>query len=193
LEIFKQGLVLLKEWLSLLAPFGIVGGLLWKVWLKKRYEEGKDLYLKIQLMADEFRPNGGSTLRDAINRIEEKVTVQEQKTVALIKSLPLGTWISDSKGKCIDLNRSLCKITGRTESELKGDNWSNWLHPNCKENVIEEWNRCVTGDLNFEMEYSFVLPNNKTQKVHGVAYQLRDASGKLIGFLGTLAAIGDPI
>lgn len=193
MEIFKQGLELLGEWLKLLTPFGLVFGFLWKFWIKKRYDESKELYLKIQLMADEFRPNGGSTLRDAINRIEEKVTVQEQKTLALIKSLPLGTWVSDAKGKCIDLNRSLCKITGRTESELKGDNWSNWIHSSFKDNVIEEWNRCVTGDLNFEMEYSFVKPDGKVQKVHGVAYQLRDKDGKLIGFLGTLAAIGEPI
>ncbi len=182
----------MKDWLGLLTPFGIAFGLLWKFWLKKRYDDGKLLYSKINIIAEEFRPNGGSTLRDAINRIEEKVTVQEQKTLALIKSLPLGTWVSDSRGKCIDLNRSLCKIIGRTEAEIKGDNWSNWLHPSMKEEVVEEWNRCVTSDMNFDMEYSFILPDKKVQAVHGVAYQIRDASGKLIGFLGTLNTIGDP-
>lgn len=192
MELFKQILIVLKEWLGLLAPFGIVFSLLWKFWLKKRYEEGRDLYGKIQKMAEEFRPNGGSTLRDAINRIEEKVTVNEQKTLAIIKSMPLGSWVSDAKGKMIDLNRSLCKITGRTESELKGDNWSNWVHPSEKEDVFEEWKRCVDNDLNFDMEYKTILSNGKIQKVHSVAYQLRDKDGKLIGFLGTLSPIGEP-
>lgn len=193
MELFKQILEILKDWLSLLAPFGLVFGFIWKFWLKKRYDEGKDLYHKIQLISEEFRPNGGSTLRDAINRIEEKVTVQDQKTLAIIKSLPIGTSIRDAKGKIVDLNRSLCVITGRTESELKGDNWSNWLHPNEKEGVFEEWKRCVENDLNFDMEYRYVLPNGKFQKVHHVAFRLADKNNKLLGFLGTIAAIGDPV
>lgn len=183
---------MLKEWLSLLAPFGLVFAFIWKIWLKKRYEEGKDLYLKIQLIAEEFRPNGGSTLRDAVNRIEEKVTIQDQKTLAIIKSLPIGTWLSDEKGKCIDLNKTLCKIMQRTESEIKGDNWSNWIHPSEKEDVFEEWKRCVENDMNFDMEYSYVLPSGKIQKVHGIAYRLPDKNNKLVGFLGTLSALGDP-
>lgn len=193
MEFVKHGLELLKEWLSLLAPFGLAGGALWKFWLQKRYEEGRELFKKINLMAEEFRPNGGSTLRDAINRIEEKVTIQDQKTLAIIKSLPIGTWLSDEKGKCIDLNKTLCKIMGRTESEIRGDNWSNWIHPDEKEEVFADWKRCVDNDLNFDLEYRYVLPNGKVQKVHGIAYRLPDKNNKLVGFLGTLAAIGEPV
>jgi PAS domain S-box-containing protein len=183
----------LKEWLELVAPFGVIFGLLWKFWLQKKFKEISDFGTKLKVIAEEFRPNGGSTLRDAINRIELKVAVQEQKTVALIKSLPLGTWVSDKYGKCIDLNHSLCRIIGRLESEIKGDNWTNWIHPDEKDDVFEEWQRCVNNMLNFDMNYRFVLPNGKIQKVHGIAYQLRDDSGNLIGFLGTLHAIADPI
>lgn len=189
METIKFILTTLKDWIGLLAPFGIVFGFLWKVWLKKRYEEGRDLYQKIQKMAEEFRPNGGSTLRDAINRIEEKVTIQEQKTLAIIKSMPLGTWTADQNGKFNDLNKTMCRITGRTESELKGDNWSNWVHPEEKEDVFDEWKRCVQNDLNFDMEFNFILPNGNKQKVHASAYQLRDATGRLVGFLGTLSSI----
>lgn len=193
MELFKQILLVLKEWLSLLAPFGLVGGALWKFWLQKRFEEGRDLYNKIQKIAEEFRPNGGSTLRDAVNRIEMQVTIQDQKTLAIIKSLPLGTWIANEKGKTIDLNKSYCKITGRTESELKGDNWSNWIIPSQKEDVFEEWLRCVNNDINFDAEFSFVLPSGNTQKVHAIAYQIKDPSGKLVGFLGTMSAIGENV
>lgn len=187
-EILNQ----IKDWLTLLAPVGVILGFWWKFWLKKRFEEGKDLYSKIKLISEEFRPNGGSTLRDAINRIEEKVTLTEQKTVAIIKSLPLGTWVSDSKGKCVDLNKSFCNITGRTESELKGDNWINWIVQTERDDVFEEWNKCVNNVLNFDMIYRFTLPNQKVQKVHAIAYQLRNEKGALIGFLGTLYAIGEP-
>lgn len=189
MEVFQQILKQLKEWLDLLAPFGIAGGFIWKFWLQKRFKEAKDLYSKILIISDEFRPNGGSSLRDAINRIEEKISLQEQKTIALIKSFPIGTWISDKHGKCVDVNKSLCKIMGRTESEIKGDNWSNWIHPDEKDEVFEEWYRCVKNDLNFDMEYRYILPDKSVQRVHGSAYQLKNDKGELVGFLGTLEAI----
>ena len=191
MHLLHDVLTVLKDWLGLLAPFGIAFGFIWKMWLQKRYEEGRQLYKMLNVMAAEFRPNGGSSLRDAINRIETKVQMQEQTTIAIIKSLPLGTWVSDKNGKCIDLNKSLCRITGRTESEIKGDNWSNWVHPDEKEEVFEEWTRCVQNMLNFDMSYRFVLPDGRIQKVHGIAYQLRDDKSNLIGFLGTLYAEGN--
>lgn len=192
MEILEQFLKLLKDWIDLLAPFSIVGGLIWKFWLQGRFKEIKELYRKINLISEEFRPNGGSTLRDAINRIEDKITLQEQKTSAIIKSFPIGTWISDEKGKCIDVNKNLCQIMGRTESEIKGDNWSNWVHQDEKEEVFDEWTRCIQNDLNFDMGYRFVLPNRKIQKVHGTAYRLKNDDGQIVGFLGTLEAIGPP-
>lgn len=192
MEVFKLLLTNLKDWLGLLAPFGVVFGFLWQFWLKKRFAEIKELIKTISLISDEFRPNGGSSLRDAINRIETKITIEQQKTMAIIKSLPLGTWVSDKDGKCIDLNRSLCRITGRTEGELKGDNWSNWLHPSDKDEVWEEWQKCVKNTITFDMLYRYVLPDGKVQKVHGVAYQLRDEKNVLVGFLGTLYAVGNP-
>jgi len=186
----KDLLGLLKDWLELLAPFGIVGGLVWKVWLKQKFKDISDLYQKIQVIAGEFRPNGGSTLRDAINRIETKVSLQQQTTTAIIKSFPIGTWISDEKGRCVDVNKNLCKITGRTETELKGDNWTNWIFE--KEDVIEEWQRCIINDSNFDHEYHYVLSDRRKQKVHGVAQRLKNEKGDLVGFLGTLEPIGDP-
>lgn len=189
MEVLQEVLKVLKDWLDLLAPFGIVGGFIWKFWLAKRVKEVKDLYQKIQIISTEFRPNGGSSLRDAINRIEEKITLNEQKTIALIKSFPIGTWISDKNGKYVDVNKSLCKIIGRTESEIKGDNWSNWVHPSEKEEVFEEWQKCIHNDLNFDMEFRYVLPNKSIQKVHATAYQLKNEKGDLVGFLGTLEAI----
>lgn len=182
----------LKDWLELFAPLGILGGFIWRFWLKKRLAELSDLYTKVQKISEEFLPNGGSSLRDAINRIEDKISLQEQKTLAIIKSFPIGTWISDKHGKCVDVNRSLCKIMDRTESEIKGDNWINWLHPDEKEVVFDEWNRAVHNMMTFDLTYRYVLPDGRSQKVHGVAYQLRTEKNELIGFLGTLYAIGKP-
>lgn len=189
----QELLTKLRDWLELFTPIGILFGFIWRFWLKKKFDQLTGLYAKVQKIADEFAPNGGSTLRDAINRIEDKINLQEQKTLAIIKSFPIGTWISDKHGKCVDVNRSLCKIMHRTESEIKGDNWSNWIHPDEKEYVFDEWNKAVHSMMTFDMTYRYVLPDGRFQKVHGVAYQLRSENDELVGFLGTLYAIGEPV
>lgn len=182
----------MKDWFELLGPIAIIAGFLWKFWLKKKIDEANDLYKTVQIIASEFKPNGGSSLRDAINRIESKVDLQEQKIVGLIKSSPVGTWISDQNGKYIDVNKTLCVILDRTESEIKGDNWTNWLHADDKVSVISEWHRVIKNQIDFNMSYRFVLPDGKIQKVHATAYQLKSDKGDMIGFLGTLLTVGVP-
>lgn len=186
----KDLLEIFNQWLKLLAPFGVVGGLLWKLWLKNKFKKASDLYQKIHVIAGEFRPNGGSTLRDAINRIETKLSLQQQTTTAIIKSFPIGTWISDEHGRWVEVNKNLCRIMSRTEAEIKGDNWVNWILE--RDEVTEYWNKCVVNDINFDLEYTFIFPDRRKQRVHGFAQRLKNERGELIGFLGTLEAIGDP-
>lgn len=179
----------LKEWLELLAPFGVVFGLVWRFWLKARMDELRDLYSQIKVISEEFRPNGGSTLRDAINRIEKKITLQEQKTRAILQSLPVGTWTSDSSGKFIAINKSFCQIVKRLESEMLGDNWMNWLHADDREDVWEEWQSSIRLSRDFDSTFRFVLPDGTIQRVHAVAYQLKDEKDQQIGFLGTVYVV----
>ncbi len=190
--ILKELLSILQDWLQLLAPITIFIGFLWKVWLKKKYTKLSELYVTIEKISEEFKPNGGSTLRDSIDRIEQKLKLQDEKILGIIKSSPIGTWVSDKQGKCIDVNRMLCTILDRTESEIKGDNWLNWVHPSDANEVYVNWNRAITNQIDFDMKYRFVLPDGKIQAVHATAYQLKSDSGDVIGFLGTMLAIGHP-
>lgn len=187
----------LGEFLKLFAPITGGVGLLWKYFLKKKYEEFKIAHNNLTKIVEyiptienihaELKPNGGSSIRDAINRIERNLTLQDQKVSALVKSLPMGTWMFDANGKCIDVNIQLCRMVDRTESELLGDNWINQILE--KEEVRDEWHRAVEGIMDFNMTYTFVLPDKTTKRVQCVAFQLRNEKGNLIGFLGTLNEI----
>lgn len=186
----REILQFIKEWLGLMAPIGVGLGAFYKYWLKKRLEELKELYSKVKVIADEFKPNGGSTLRDAINRIERKVTLQDQKITAIVKTLPNGMWTAGADGKLIEINKNLCRISGRAESELVGDNWIQWVVE--REMVFDEWYSSVENDINFDCEYTFILPSKKKQRVHSFAQRLKNESGELIGFLGATEILGEP-
>jgi hypothetical protein len=72
-------LELINSWIVLvLGIFGIISGLAGFVyWLNRRFHN----FIKeeIQEVAKEFRPNGGSSLKDQVNRLENQYTGLNQK------------------------------------------------------------------------------------------------------------------
>ncbi len=190
----------LGEWLKLLAPVTGGLGLLWKFWLKAKWDEIKLAHKNLQTIVDlkpkidrielELKPNGGSSIHDAINRIESKVGLQDQKLLALLKSMPYGTFITDSLGNWIDVNLTLCRITERTESELKGNDWMNWIHEDDKEDVMAEWERAVKNKMVFNMNMIYTTPTGQEISIQIHGNQLKSEKGDLIGYFGTVYNVG---
>lgn len=182
--------------ISLTGGSGILG-ILWKyiikprlIMIKKMYDQLNQLseaLPKIQEIYSEIKPNGGASLRDAVNRIESTVNKQRLYTKTLIKSFPGGTFNADEVGGLADVNKNVCTLLGRTESELLKDNWVKWIHPEDRSAVITEWARCLDHNSDFDMDFRFVLPDRTSKKVSMVAYQVRDEYSGLHGFIGTLA------
>lgn len=143
---------------------------------------------KIEQIHMELKPNGGSSLRDAVNRIESNLSKQKLYTRALVKTRPGGTFNCDEHGDVTEVNKPMCLVLGRTESELLGDNWVKWVHVDDRAQVVTEWRRCLDQRSDFDMDMKFVLPDKSTKKVNMVAYRIEDDKG-FYGFLGTLTVI----
>ena len=160
----------------------------------KEYNEHKELLLKcnenIDAILKELRPNGGSSLKDQLSRIENSVDLLDVKVAAVALATNVGYWKSDANGKAIEVGRSLCSILGRTDSEIKGSNWVTIMHPNDREIVKSEWDSAVEDGRDFEMVYRFVKPDGSIQKVKGFAHAMFK-DDKLIGFFGTLIKEGE--
>ena len=160
----------------------------------KEYNEHKELLLKgnenIDAILKELRPNGGSSLKDQIYRIENNIDILDVKVAAVALATNVGYWKSDANGKAIEVGRYLCSILGRTEAEIKGSNWVTIIHPNDREAVKSEWDSAVEDGRDFEMVYRFVKPDGSIQKVKGSAHAMFK-DDKLIGFFGTLIKEGE--
>ena len=188
-----------KDWLGLLGPIFAGIGITWKYFLKQKWEEFKVAHenLKklvifiptIERIDYELKPNGGSSVKDAINRIESKINLQDQKVLALIKSMPYGTFISDSDGNWTDVNLTLCRITGRTESELEGRDWLNWIDEKHKSGVILEWERAIKNKMVFDVEVNYSNPNGEYIPLRFSGNQLKNEKDELVGYFGTVYEI----
>lgn len=184
---------------------GVVG--FWKLYLKKQIENSKkretlllklsDMLPLITAMAAEFKPNGGSSLKDSQIRIEQTLSIlisnlkdlkDNQRVFFDIMELPY--WLSDENGKCIYASQGLCDIMGRTQEEILGNNWATWLHPNSK-NTFEEWMDSIKEKRIFKLDYIFKRRDGRWQDVAGYA-QHKFNNDVYMGSVGKLSKKGEP-
>lgn len=188
------------------AILGIIGGagsIGWGVWkkgiqpvIKKEKKKKEEFYRKMDEMHTELRFNGGSSLKDAVFNIRDKVTVIEDRLDGIEDNQKLSMnlqgiafWVSDENGECTYASPGLCKVMGRSESEIMGSNWMGWLHPDDKEKIVHAWEFAIKNKAPFDEIYSFKKANGKWQKVWGQAFPKIAKNNTFGGILGKLVAI----
>ena len=158
----------------------------------------KDILPAIKRMETQLYRNGGSSPIDAIDRIETSLKDVRYDLVDLklsqrsfFDSMEVPYWVSDEEGHWVFVSNALCKLIGRNEEELKGNNWAAWLHPSCK-NVFDIWNHSIENRIVFDQEeFIFRKNSNEWQKVSAFATH-KIIDDKYAGSIGRLSKIGEP-
>lgn len=200
----------IESWIAILIGLGTIGGVCWRYGFKfaiKKYKMYKEHQILVnKLIAQipvlestlnkihaQLIPNGGSSLCDSVNRIENLQIYSDQKQKAIINSLAVGYWISNKDGECTEVGLALCLITDRIEAQMLGNNWINCVYIKDKERVFDQWQLAIEQGTNFKEEYYMVRNDGHYQRVTGTAYMLTDKKGEVAGYFGTLNKIGEPI
>ncbi len=177
---------------KMLVALGTIGGAM--IWLYNKVVIPvvgwfKKMLGLIESIEKEFKPNGGSSIRDAINRIELRQLMQEQVQHALDQDALKGIWEADSKGKCIRVNRTYQHLTGLSNEACMGFGWINAVHKDDREDLLKEWEQAVTQQREFYSEHR-VVRAGKSVKVILKAYPLK--SGEVLhGYAGVIAEEGE--
>lgn len=109
----------------------------------KTYKRISDMYERVEKLVKEMERNGGSSIRDSLDRIEKSVALIDERQKILLGLVPYGIVETDGKGRVIYANRTYLHWTGRAEPEVIGDGWSNSVHPNDRERIRHEWMEAV--------------------------------------------------
>lgn len=137
-----------------------------------------------QLVA-EMRTNGGGSLRDAVNRIEQVQEINRQLIQAVYVH---GYFRTDESGLVVECSRSLCRTYGRTESELMGNSWCSWIVAGDRERVRDEWFSAVTQQRDFDEQFGIKLPDDGIIMVRARAGTLTSRGGAYLGHLAIFVA-----
>lgn len=133
---------------------------------------------------EQVTKNGGSSLLDAVNRIEEKVTdlLATNEVLQQISSKPL--FKTDKDGNCIWVNSAYSEAVGKTLDDLKGHGWAGIISDEDKSRVSSSWKLAILDHRRFDDIFT-VINDVKDKKitVRCRAYPIM-VKERLLGYLG---------
>lgn len=170
--------------------------LAWKVG-KKMYQLAKALEAiamlpeKVDALSAQVLPNGGSSLRDAVDRIGRRVDEMDVLNRTKWHMDPhIASFRNDEHGNCIAANLRLCQLLGAQETEITGMNWRNFVHPADIDRMSKEWMEAVKMGADFTMRVKYQdsdgnpIPSLCTAKAIKV-------NGQIAGWIGIVEPEGE--
>jgi PAS domain S-box-containing protein len=109
---------------------------------------------------------------------------------AISAASPLGLFLADASGACVQSNSAFERITGLSEAGVLGNGWQSALHPEDQTRVIAAWNTSTTSEAPFESVHRFVHRNGKVAWSSMRSAGMRDGD-RLIGFACSIEDISD--
>lgn len=167
---------------------GAVGSLtlLWTKILNPLISFFAGLYSQWNSIVAELSPNGGTSIKDAIGRIETRQLVQEQRTKALDNDAKFGIWECDEYGRCIYVNRTYQRITGMQKEDLLGFGWINAIYLDDRQTMLSNWELTLKHQREFYGEFRVEQSDGKLIQVVSIGHPIADRDGKFKGYVGQL-------
>lgn len=167
--------------------------ILWKKFLgpllnkaSNHLEQVSSMIKGIEEIRKEIKPNGGTSIKDSINRIEARIINMEHVQSALRQDGPMGIFQCKINGQNIDVNRTYCRLLGCTREELLGFGWKNFLHEDGKHEYDEEWKDAFLDGREINFPTKLKSNNGKVIEAEIRAYPITDISGEVVQYLGIL-------
>ena len=107
----------------------------------------------------------------------------------LARLSPVGIFRVDSDGHCIFANQRWSELTGYPLDAALGAEWWKAVHPDDRAGIESAWVKAVQCGSRLRVEHRYLRPNGEIVWVQAEAVEERDASGRLVGYVGTAADI----
>jgi PAS domain S-box-containing protein len=146
-------------------------------------EKIPDIIVTLDKVKYQVFPNGQSSMFDGMTRIETRIVTVEQKQDIFLNDYRHGVFETDSSGKWINVNRTLCRTLICTEIDLLGKGWMNFF----EKEGIERLNHAMSNEIELKMVCNMKRTDGGVISVMITANPLRSNVNKsLIGYLGTI-------
>jgi len=148
---------------------------------------------KMDQLLTEMTPNHGTSMRDAINRIEALGHMNQATFRGWLAQDAKPMYITDNKGSCIWVNRAMVEMTNRDSSELLGHGWLNVVEPSELERVRAESVAGIADKRDIIHYYNVTTgdPDFPLIPVEATSVAIYNADNDLTGYIGSLKRLDE--
>ena len=163
--------------------------------VRSRLARGEVRHIEIAiepLFDGQGRFRGGiGTLDDVTESIEKSqaLTESEARFRRLSEASPIGIFQSDATGQIVYVNQQWKALTGLADGEWEDGRWAAALHPADAARLRDEWRRPSTLDNGSDDEIRWVHKDGSISWAHVVFRPIRDAGGRVSGYVGVVSDI----
>lgn len=144
----------------------------------------------VGMMKREISPNHGSSLRDAVDRIEQAMAIRDFAHQSFLSEIGVATFTSDVDGRFTSVNREFCRMTIRTEQEALGDRWINSIPEEDRDRVVSSWRLAVRDKRDWTVRDARIQPESGAPvPVRIFAFAVRDRAGEFNGHHGFIRRV----
>lgn len=140
------------------------------------------LSTSLEELKKEFKVNSGSSVKDQLNRIEDKQQTLAQRVWAMNHDTDHGIFETNNKGELIQSNRTFLNTLGLDSTEALGNGWINSVSPELRDVLKDSWDSAVED----QREFSECIILKTGHKVCISALPVRSMGGELRGYVGTI-------
>jgi PAS domain S-box-containing protein len=120
---------------------------------------------------------------------ERRLTESEERFRSLAALAPIGIFLTDSDNQCIYTNARLQAISGLSADALLGIGWHSIVHPDDREQVMNEIVRARNQGHDFASEFRITPPRGDDLYVDVRTSSMLDHDGTTIGKIGTVVDV----
>ena len=147
-------------------------------------EATANLCKRIGAIEDELKPHGGTSLRDAIGRVEQ-MTIGTRAHVRLQYQMNhTPTFEIAADGKVTWVNRAYVEEYGMGLEDISGNKWLSSIHPDDRERVMREYGHIIEDKRQGSIKYRAQFKSEPYREMDIIVYPIFDHESACLGWVG---------
>lgn len=120
-------------------------------------------------------------------RAERELLEARRRFEGAFENAPSGMALVDTHGRWLVVNRSLCRLMGRDETDLLATDFQSLTHPEDLDSNLDQLRRSLAGEITeFECEKRYLRPGGEVVWVAQSVSLIRDEAGEALHFVAQM-------
>lgn len=140
-----------------------------------------NLIPELELMALQFKPNGGGSLVDILKRLENHLSHTDQKIKVIASCMGIAAFEADRNGLYTFTSKQWGDLTSMSFSQSLGNGWLNIVHEDEREEIFAEWRASISQNREFHVTCRL---SHTEKEISIVAWPIRNLDGSVEKIFG---------